>query len=84
MSKAEKFIEDYTRNCSNELGAVESRTGKEIISYYSWLTPDQALRAVEIAREETLLNVVEWIKDTFIFSKGAKRDFCQTFNIKLL
>ena len=84
MSKAEKFIIEHTRNCSNELGAVESRAGKEVISYYKWLTPDQALRAVEIAREETLLNVVEWIKDTFIFSKGAKRDFCQTFNIKLL
>ena len=84
MSRAEKFIQDCTRNCSNELGAVESRAGKEVISYYEWLTPDQARRAVEIAREETLLNVVEWIKDTFIFSKGAKRDFCQTFNIKLL
>jgi hypothetical protein len=84
MSKAEKFISDCTRNCSNELISVESRAGKEVVSYHEWLTPDQARRAVEIAREETLLNVVEWIKDTFIFSKGAKRDFCQTFNIKLL
>lgn len=84
MSKAEKFIIEHTRNCSNELGAVESRAGKEVISYYEWLTPDQAKRAVEIAREEILLNVAEWIKDTFIFSKGAKMDFCKTFNIKLL
>lgn len=58
MSEAEKFIQDYTRNCSNELIAVESKDGKEVISYHEWLTPDQALRAVEIAREEEL----EYIK----------------------
>ena len=57
MSKAEKFIQDYTRNCSNELIAVESRAGKEVVSYHDWLTPDQALRAVEIAREE----IYEWL-----------------------
>ena len=57
MSKAEKFIQDYTRNCSNELCAVEDRFGKKVISYHEWLTPDQARRAVEIAREE----MIEWI-----------------------
>lgn len=59
MSKAEKFISDCTRNCSNELIAVESRAGKEVISYHEWLTPDQALKAVEIAREE----MIEWLKE---------------------
>lgn len=54
MSKAEKFISDCTRNCSNELIAVESRAGKEVISYTKWLTPDQARKAVEIAREEMI------------------------------
>ena len=54
MSKAEKFISDYTRNCSNELIAVESRAGKEVVSYHEWLTPDQARKAVEIAREEMI------------------------------
>ena len=84
MSKAEKFISDCTRNCSNELCAVEDMFGKKVISYHEWLTPDQARRAVEIAREETLLEVAAWINDTFIFSKQAKEDFSQTFNIKLL
>jgi hypothetical protein len=88
MSRAEEFIESYTRNCSNEyltdskpdgLGGYISRR-----NFSPWLTPDQARSAVEIAREETLLNVAEWIKDNFIFSKDAKKDFCQTFNIKLL
>lgn len=88
MSKTEKFISDCTRNCSNEYltGSKPDGFGGYISrrNFSPWLTPDQARKAVEIAREETLLNVVEWIKDTFIFSKGAKRDFCQTFNIKLL
>lgn len=48
----EEFIRDCTRGCSNELGAVEDRFGKRVISYHEWLTPDQALRAVELAREE--------------------------------
>ena len=54
MSSAEKFIEDYTMNCSNELCAVEDRFGKKVISYHEWLTPDQARSAVEIAREELI------------------------------
>ena len=54
MSKAEKFIEDYTKNCSNELCSVEDRFGKKVISYNEWLTPDQARRAVEIVREEMI------------------------------
>lgn len=63
MSKAENFIRDCTRNCSNELIAVESRAGKEVVSYHEWLTPDQARTAVEIAREETLDKVCKYIKD---------------------
>lgn len=56
--KAEKFIEERTRNCSNELCAVEDRFGKKVISYHEWLTPDQARMAVEIAREE----IYEWLR----------------------
>jgi len=62
MSRAEKFIQDCTRTCSNELIAVESRAGKEVVSYHEWLTPDQARRAAEIAREETIKEVCEWVK----------------------
>lgn len=54
MSKAEKFINEHTRNCSNELIAVESKDGKEVISYHEWISPDQARRAVEIARKEMI------------------------------
>lgn len=87
MSKAGKFIEDYTRQCSNEILRNENESFTNIPrkgEYNPWLTPDQARRAVEIEREETLLEVAAWINDTFIFSKQAKEDFSQTFNIKLL
>ena len=82
MSRAEKFISDSTKNYSNE-----KRIAVGKISHWEkqpWLTPNEARRAVEIAREETLLEVAAWINDTFIFSKQAKEDFSQTFNIKLL
>ncbi len=45
MTKAEKIIQDYTNHCSNEL---------VLGIYHDWLTPDQARKAVEIAREEEL------------------------------
>jgi len=63
MSNAEKFIQDYTKRCSNELCAVEDRFGKKVISYHDWLTPDQARKAVEIAREELIDKAIGWIKE---------------------
>ena len=55
MSRAEKFIQDYTRNCSNYTGVINKKTYEGY--YVPWLTPDQARRAVEIAREE----MIEWL-----------------------
>ena len=62
MDKARQFIKDYTRGCSNELCAVEDRYGKKVISYHEWLTPEQALAAVEIAREELIDKACEWLR----------------------
>ena len=47
MSKAEDYIRKNTNQFSNEDG----------FDYIPWLTPDQARRAVEIAREE----IYEWL-----------------------
>ena len=44
MSKAEEYIKAYTRGCSNELVYG---------GYHEWLTPENALAAVELAREQT-------------------------------
>jgi hypothetical protein len=63
MSKAEEFIRDCTRNCSNELCAVEDRFGKKVISYHEWLTPDQARSAIEIAMEEVIEKAIGWIEE---------------------
>ena len=57
MSKVEKFICDYTRNCSNEMESPLYANPK--LNFYPWLTPDQARKAVEIAREE----IYEWLKE---------------------
>lgn len=65
MGKAEQFIRDYTRGCSNELCAVEDRFGKKVISYHEWLTPEQALKAVEIAREETIEKACDVIRHKY-------------------
>lgn len=67
--RVEKYIQDYTRNCSNELGAIESIEGTRVISYHEWLTPDQARRAVEIAREETIKEVCEWLDNHTMLSE---------------
>lgn len=64
-SKIDKYISDCTRNCSNELCSVEDRYGKTIISYREWLTPDQALRAAEIAKEETIEKACEWLNNFY-------------------
>ena len=58
MSKAEKFIQDYTRNCSNQSKWGVETSNKSIIYVQPWLTPDDARKAVEIAREE----IYEWLK----------------------
>jgi hypothetical protein len=55
MSRAEKFIKDYTRNCSNIIETINKDKNVAVV-YQPWLTPEDALRAVEIAREEVVEN----------------------------
>lgn len=69
MSKAEKFISDYTRNCSNvfinpQLGGTEEN--------HPWLTPDQARRAVEIARAEIYQWLVNHYRD-YMYNPTGKQ-----------
>ena len=62
MSKAENFIKENTRNDSNVVaysGMIEGGNFR----YHEWLTPDQARKATEIAREEMLNEVYEWIEE---------------------
>lgn len=61
MSKAEKFISDCTRNCSNQI--INGDYGTIIPHFNPWLTTDQARKAVEIAREEMIDKGIEFLKD---------------------
>ena len=71
MSKAEKFIQDYTRKGSNEIlspypqinNDVRKIGGESAKEFSPWLTPDQARKAVEIAREEIMEKVCSFIDD---------------------
>ena len=63
MSRAEKFIQDYTRNCSNQSKWGVETLDKSITYVQPWLTPDQARRAVEIAREELIDKTLDFLKD---------------------
>ena len=64
MSNAEQFVREHTRNCSNEHIEVKCKSKEKVIfSYEPWLTPDQALRAVEIEREELIDKVCDFLKD---------------------
>ena len=79
MNKAEKFIQDCTRNCSNEYygESISAGHGATLskICFTSWLTPDEAKKAAEIAREETIDEVIEWLKKNVTYThprKGTK------------
>jgi len=65
MKKAEKYIEDYTSNCSNEM-FLENNDGSKL--YHAWITPDDAKYAVEIAKEEMLEEVCNYITNKMIQS----------------
>ena len=75
MTKAEEFVKDCTRNCSNELIAIQDKNGSHVISYHEWITPEQALRAVEIEREEIINKACEWLK--FNLQDYAGEDSCR-------
>lgn len=67
MNRAEKYIDDCTRNCSNELLYDE----REVVGYEPWLTPYQARNAVEIAREE----IYKWLENNiYMYNGECKND----------
>ena len=68
MSRAEEFIKAKTRIGSNTTKGWR-RNGVSIPSYsLPWLTPDQARKAVEIAREEVINDIKESVTT---FLEGA-------------
>ena len=83
MKKVEQYIKDYTRNCSN-LVYKDTINGKEFNTYHEWLTPDHARRVAEIAREETIKEVCEWLDNhTMLSEKWYIEDLKKHFKGKL-
>ena len=62
----EEYIKAYTRGNSNELVYG---------GYHEWLTPENALAAVELAREEIMLNKAVEVEvfDDWQYGKDADR-----------
>lgn len=60
MSRAEKFIKEHIKRCSNlaHFGDINGNIWEEDTP---WLTPDDARKSVEIAREEAIEQTVEWL-----------------------
>lgn len=50
--KTKQFIKIHTNRYSNELGSVESKYGKRVISYREWIDPENAVSACEIEKSE--------------------------------
>lgn len=73
MSRAEKFIQDCTRNCSNlmQVPTLDDK-GNIVPEAQPWLTPDQARKAVEIAREEMIDKFCEWVKKNVTYTHPRK------------
>ena len=72
----EDYISAYTRHCSNELVAVQDISGKRVVSYHEWLTPENARSVALIAKE----NTIEAVKETLLsevlpcFMNGGEAD----------
>ena len=66
MSKAEQFIREHTKNRSNRIDFV----GGNDLVHHPWLFPNEARKAVEIARKEVIEKAIEWIENNFSLYEG--------------
>ena len=73
MSKAENYIRDYTKRCSNAVEGCNQDAYYSEGLYQPWLTPENALAAVEIERQEVIDEIedviYEFDEDDPIYSK---------------
>ena len=72
----EDYISAYTRHCSNELVAVQDISGKRVVSYHEWLTPENARSVALIAKESTIEAVKEALLSEVLpfFMHGGEAD----------
>ena len=80
MNKAEKFIEEHTSNSINTIQCYDGDCNPQVI-YKPWITPDQARKAVEIAKEELIEKTLDFLKDKLYESgyTGGIMDLCDEY-----
>lgn len=64
MEKVEQFIQVNTKTLSNNI-IIKGRECT-FVEYKPWLTPDDARRVAEIAREETINEVCEYLSKNYL------------------
>lgn len=72
------YISAYTRHCSNELVAVQDISGKRVVSYHEWLTPENARSVALIAKENTVRETALWLAAnalSYFYHDPAKDDY---------
>ena len=74
MNRVEKYIQDYTRGCSNELSAVEYSDGRKVTEYHEWLTPDNARAVAEITKDEMIEKACKWLRINAQYYWGTEDD----------
>ena len=65
MSKASDYIRDYTKRCSNAVEGCNQDAYYSEGLYQPWLTPENALAAMEIAKEEWLEKALDFFGSNY-------------------
>jgi hypothetical protein len=63
MDRVEQYIKDYTKKCSNKISDLSCKLFGHETKYMPWLTVEHAQRIGEIAREDTIKEVVNWLEE---------------------
>ena len=63
MDRVEQYIKDYTKKCSNKISDLSCKLFDHETKYMPWLTVEHAQRIGEIAREDTIKEVANWLEE---------------------
>ena len=72
----EKYIDAFTKRCSNEVSSRLTEKGLMKPEYHPWLTPYHAEQGAQLAREETIENIKEALLSEVLpyFMHGGEAD----------
>ena len=76
MKAVEKYIKEHTEEDSSPIIDWDGN----IAIYQPWLTPDHARSVAQIAREETIKEVCEWLDDHLLSEKCYIEDLKKHFS----